>query len=121
MSTTSRADMASTGYHDDSGTRYRVLFFIRVRPEDQEAFRRAYEQIRWDVARVPGHLRDQLCQSTQDPGEWLITSEWASEDAFLAWERDPAHREMVAPMIKYTTERQSLRFTVRATTEAAMA
>ncbi|GAA4078121.1 antibiotic biosynthesis monooxygenase family protein [Actinomadura miaoliensis] len=117
MSTSEQADLAPSGYRDDSGTRYRVLFFMRVEPGEQEAFRRAYEQIRWKVAEVPGHLRDQLCQSTRDPAEWLITSEWASEEHFLTWEGDPAHRRMVAPMIRHTAERESLRFAVRATTE----
>ncbi|GLZ15414.1 hypothetical protein Acsp04_56490 [Actinomadura sp. NBRC 104425] len=115
MSTSEQA--VPSAYRADSGARYRVLFFMRVDPAEQEAFRRAYEQIRWRVAEVPGHVRDQLCQSTRDPSEWLITSEWASEELFLAWEGDPAHRRMVAPMIRHTAERESLRFAVHATTE----
>jgi heme-degrading monooxygenase HmoA len=103
---------------EDPGSPVRVLFSVRLRPGASADFFRAYQAVRWEAARVPGHLRDQICQSVDDPDEWLITSEWASEEHFLAWERTPGHRETAAPMIAHTTERRSRRFAVRATTES---
>jgi heme-degrading monooxygenase HmoA len=97
----------------------RVLFLIRV-PNDRVAeFLRAYEQIRYQVAEgVAGHLVDQVCRSATDPEQWLITSEWESLAHFEAWERSPAHRELVAPMRACMTEVRSMRFVVQEQTSA---
>lgn len=100
---------------------YRVLFMLRLRPDSQREFLRAYEQVRWQVAAVSGHRGDQLCQSTTDPEQWVITSLWRSEADFLAWERTPEHRTAAAPMMAHVAERQSLRFTVHRETTAAVA
>jgi heme-degrading monooxygenase HmoA len=92
----------------------RVVFLIRLRPGMEEAFLRAYEGIRHQVARgVKGHLVDQVCQSPTDPESWVITSEWATLDDFLAWERTEAHRELVKPMRECMAEARSLKFIVR--------
>jgi heme-degrading monooxygenase HmoA len=94
-------------------TRGRVVFLIRVPAQRQEAFRAAYERIRHEVAAgVPGHLVDQVCQSDEDPEQWLITSEWADLAAFRAWERSPEHRDLVAPMRACITDARSLKFHV---------
>ena len=100
--------------------RLRVLFFLRLRPGAARRFLDAYERVRLRVARVPGHLHDQVCQSLHDPEEWLITSEWESERAFLDWERTPEHRQDAAPMLEHTVERRSQRFLVRAATSTPL-
>jgi heme-degrading monooxygenase HmoA len=95
----------------------RVVFLIRVAPDSQRAFLDAYEKIRFLVADgVPGHRRDQVCQSSTDPEQWLITSEWESLADFEAWERGNEHRELVAPMRATFTEARSIRFLIRAET-----
>ncbi|MFI2664321.1 antibiotic biosynthesis monooxygenase family protein [Micromonospora carbonacea] len=96
---------------DDHG--YRVLFLLRLKPGSAEEFLHAYEKVRWEVASLPGHRVDQVCQSTEDPDDWLITSEWHSAADFLEWERSPGHRELAAPMLACVVERRSVRFTVR--------
>lgn len=96
-----------------SGAGYRVLFMLRLAPGSADAFLRAYDDIRHEVARVPGHLRDQVCQATDDPDQWLITSEWRSADDFLAWESSPGHRELAGPMMRHVVQRRSLRFSVQ--------
>jgi heme oxygenase (mycobilin-producing) len=100
---------------------YRVLFMLRLSPGAGDAFLRAYEKVRWQVAQVPGHLTDQVCRSAEDPDEWLITSEWRSAEDFLAWESTPGHREAAAPMMSHVRERRSLRFTVLRETRTALA
>ncbi|SFC70673.1 antibiotic biosynthesis monooxygenase family protein [Streptomyces aidingensis] len=100
-------------------TRARIVFLIRVPQARREEFLAAYEKIRYAVANgVPGHLRDQVCRSADDPERWLITSEWRELRDFLAWEASPDHRELVRPMRECITEASSLRFTVVAETAA---
>ncbi|GAA2149993.1 antibiotic biosynthesis monooxygenase family protein [Actinomadura napierensis] len=95
----------------------RVVFLIRVPEDRQAAFLRAYEEIRHLVADgVPGHLRDQVCRSADDPEQWLITSEWDRLEAFRAWEATAEHRDLVRPMRECFTEARSLKFTVVAET-----
>jgi heme-degrading monooxygenase HmoA len=92
----------------------RVLFLMRVPRDRTEDFLKAYAQIRYQVAGgVAGHLVDQVCESVTDPEQWLITSEWVSLAHFEAWERSPAHRELVAPMRACMAEARSVRFVVR--------
>ena len=63
----------------DSNPKGRVVFLIRLKEGAVESFLGAYEGIRHVVASgVPGHIVDQVCQSPDDPHEWLITSEWES-------------------------------------------
>ena len=97
--------------------RGRVVFLVRVPEARADDFLAAYEKIRYEVAEgVPGHLVDQVCRSSQDPEQWLITSEWESLADFEAWERDEAHRVLVKPMRECFTEARSLRFVVHAQT-----
>jgi heme-degrading monooxygenase HmoA len=98
---------------DPARGRLRVVFLLRVAAEAQQRFLDAYQRIRHQVAGTEGHLADQLCQSTTDPAEWMIVSEWESPEHFYAWERRDGHRELAGPMIACTTERRSLRYLVR--------
>ena len=83
-----------------------------VLDDHQERFLAAYERIRNQVADVPGHISDQLCQSLGNSSQWLITSEWQSSEHFLAWVDSPAHREMVAPMSACLGSKNSLRYVI---------
>jgi heme-degrading monooxygenase HmoA len=92
----------------------RVVFLIRLLPDSVERFLDAYQAVRHLVASgVPGHVRDQVCQSPDDPDDWLITSEWQTLDDFLEWERSPEHRELVQPLRDCIARARSLRFVVR--------
>jgi heme-degrading monooxygenase HmoA len=93
-------------------SRLRVLFVMDVLDDHQDRFLEAYEQIRHQVAAVPGHISDQLCQSLGNSSQWLITSEWESSEPFLAWVDSAAHREMMAPMSACLGARNSQRFIV---------
>ena len=99
--------------------RARVVFHVRVPEDRQEEFLAAYERIRYSVAEgVEGHLHDQVCQSADDPEQWLITSEWACLELFRAWERSPGHRELAGPLRACMTEARSHVFRVVAETAA---
>ncbi|NUP33877.1 MAG: TcmI family type II polyketide cyclase [Streptomycetaceae bacterium] len=96
----------------DDGAKLRVLLMLEIHEGSQERFLDAYESIRAQVAAVPGHLRDQLCQSIEDPTQWLITSEWAGSDEYLEWVDSAEHQEMVKPLHGCVRGTRSLRFAV---------
>jgi heme-degrading monooxygenase HmoA len=92
----------------------RVVFHLRLKPGREQDFLKAYEAIRHQVAQgVKGHVRDQVCQSVDDPLNWLITSEWDSIEDFLQWEQQPGHRSLVKPMRDCWDEAKSHKFVVR--------
>ncbi|MDF9811512.1 SchA/CurD-like domain-containing protein [Streptomyces sp. SPB162] len=93
-------------------TRLRVVLLLDVLEGREDRFLEAYEEIRHQVAGVPGHVSDQLCQSLGNSSQWLITSEWESSEPFLAWVESAAHREMVEPLHGCVRDTTSLRFVI---------
>lgn len=94
------------------GNRLRVVLMLEVEDGAEQRFLDAYDQMCRHVAAVPGHVSDQLCQSIENPSQWLITSEWESALHFLAWVDSPTHLEMVQPMHGCVKDTRSLRFGV---------
>lgn len=92
------------------GSRLRVVLLVDVCDGAQQQFLEAYEQMGKQVASVPGHVSDQLCQSIENPSQWLITSEWESAPPFLAWVNSEEHVRMVEPMHSCIRDTRSLRF-----------
>ncbi|MER5374614.1 SchA/CurD-like domain-containing protein [Streptomyces sp. NPDC002553] len=94
------------------GSRLRVVLLVDVYDGAQQQFLEAYEQLCNQVASVPGHVSDQLCQSIENPSQWLITSEWESAPPFLTWVNSEEHVEMVRPLHNCVSDTRSLRFHV---------
>jgi heme-degrading monooxygenase HmoA len=94
------------------GSRLRVVLLVDVNDGAQQQFLEAYEQLCNQVASVPGHVSDQLCQSIENPSQWLITSEWESAPPFLAWVNSEEHVRMVEPLHSCVRDTRSLRFHV---------
>ncbi|MFF8392521.1 SchA/CurD-like domain-containing protein [Streptomyces sp. NPDC016172] len=94
------------------GSRLRVVLLVDVHEGAQQEFLEAYEQLCHQVASVPGHVSDQLCQSIENPSQWLITSEWESAPPFLAWVNSEEHVRMVEPLHSCVRDTRSLRFHV---------
>ncbi|MFF9124583.1 SchA/CurD-like domain-containing protein [Streptomyces sp. NPDC014889] len=92
------------------GSRLRVVLLVDVHDGAQQQFLEAYEEMGKQVASVPGHVSDQLCQSIENPSQWLITSEWESAPPFLAWVNSEEHVQMVQPMHSCIRDTRSLRF-----------
>ncbi|MEV5006525.1 MULTISPECIES: SchA/CurD-like domain-containing protein [unclassified Streptomyces] len=92
------------------GSRLRVILLVNVYDGAQQQFLEAYEEMCKQVASVPGHVSDQLCQSIENPSQWLITSEWESAPPFLAWVNSEEHVRMVQPMHGCIRDTRSLRF-----------
>ncbi|OEJ22802.1 protein in whiE locus [Streptomyces agglomeratus] len=94
------------------GSRLRVVLLMDLHDGAQEQFLEAYDHLRDDVAAVPGHLSDQLCQSFENPSQWLVTSEWEDAPSFLAWVNSDEHVETVKPLSRCVREMRSLRYSV---------
>ncbi|KUM92804.1 protein in whiE locus [Streptomyces cellostaticus] len=94
------------------GSRLRVVLLVDVHDGAQQQFLEAYEQLCNQVASVPGHVSDQLCQSIENPSQWLITSEWESAPPFLTWVNSEEHVQMVEPLHSCVRDTRSLRFHV---------
>ncbi len=92
------------------GSPLRVLLLVDVHDGAQQQFLEAYEQLCNQVASVPGHVSDQLCQSIENPSQWLITSEWESAPPFLDWVNSEEHFRMVQPLHSCVRDTRSLRF-----------
>ncbi|MCX4744155.1 antibiotic biosynthesis monooxygenase [Kitasatospora sp. NBC_01287] len=103
-------------------SRLRVVLLLDVHDGQEQRFLAAYEQIRHQVAGVPGHISDQLCQSLGNASQWLITSEWEGAEPFLTWVDSAAHRKVVEPLHACVRDTRSLRFLIaRETPEPAAA
>ncbi|MFG2138151.1 SchA/CurD-like domain-containing protein [Streptomyces sp. NPDC048650] len=94
------------------GSRLRVVLMLDLHEGAQQRFLEAYEHLRNQVASVPGHITDQLCQSIENPSQWLITSEWESAPPFLAWVNSEEHVKVVQPLHGCVRNTRSLRFSV---------
>ncbi|MDG9721801.1 SchA/CurD-like domain-containing protein [Streptomyces sp. DH41] len=94
------------------GSRVRVVLMLDIHDGTQQEFLDAYDGIRDRVAAVPGHVSDQLCQSLDNPTQWLLTSEWESAAPFLAWVSSEEHIDTVEPLQDYVRDTQSLRYSV---------
>ncbi|MFD3697037.1 SchA/CurD-like domain-containing protein [Streptomyces sp. NPDC058646] len=108
--TTTLSERVSQSAFD--GSMLRVVLLMDLHEGAQQRFFEAYEQLRHDIASVPGHISDQLCQSFENPSQWLITSEWESAPQYLAWVNSEHHAEQVKPLGACARAMRPLKFTV---------
>ncbi|RST01107.1 TcmI family type II polyketide cyclase [Streptomyces sp. WAC07149] len=108
--TTTLSERVSQSAFD--GSMLRVVLLMDLHEGAQQRFFEAYEQLRHDIASVPGHLGDQLCQSFANPSQWLITSEWESAPQYLAWVNSEEHVAQVKPLGACARSMRPLTFTV---------
>ncbi|MCX5609272.1 MULTISPECIES: SchA/CurD-like domain-containing protein [unclassified Streptomyces] len=94
------------------GARLRVVLLLDLYDGAQDQFLEVYEHMRRQVSSVPGHISDELCQSIENPSQWLITSEWESAPRFLAWLNSEEHVATVQPLHGCVRDTRSLRFNV---------
>ncbi|MCX4529133.1 MULTISPECIES: SchA/CurD-like domain-containing protein [unclassified Streptomyces] len=94
------------------GSRLRVVLLLDLYDGAQKQFLEVYEHLRNQVSSVPGHISDELCQSIENPSQWLITSEWESASPFLAWVGSEEHVKTVRPLHGCVRDTRSLRFSV---------
>ena len=76
----------------------RVMVFAKIVPGQEAAFEAAFQEVSRKVRGTPGHVRDELLRDHDEPGSYVLLSEWESKAAFLAWEDAPIHRQTTTPM-----------------------
>jgi heme-degrading monooxygenase HmoA len=106
------ADAGGVSVSAFDGSRVRVVLMLDIHDGKQLEFLNAYDGIRDRVAAVPGHVSDQLCQSLDNPTQWLLTSEWESAEPFLTWVNSEEHLDTVEPLQDYVRDTHSLRYSV---------
>ncbi|MDF3289535.1 SchA/CurD-like domain-containing protein [Streptomyces silvisoli] len=105
-----------------SESKLRVILVLHIKDGAEKRFMEVYRILRDQVAEVPGHISDQLCQSIQNPSEWIITSEWEGPAPYFAWVNSAEHVRMVEPMHECVHNTRSMRYgVVRETRPAAAA
>ncbi|GAA1898753.1 SchA/CurD-like domain-containing protein [Streptantibioticus ferralitis] len=93
-------------------SKLRVILVLHIKEGAEKRFMEVYEKLNRQVVKVPGHISGQLCQSIQNPSEWIITSEWESPAPYFAWVNSAEHVRMVEPMHECVHNTQSLRYGV---------
>ncbi|MBT2208993.1 MULTISPECIES: antibiotic biosynthesis monooxygenase family protein [Actinomadura] len=75
----------------------RATLRMRVRPGGGAAFERAFAAVADATSREPANLRQSLLRG-DEPDSYVITSDWASLDAFRAFESSPEQDRLTAPL-----------------------
>jgi heme-degrading monooxygenase HmoA len=90
-----------------SGGMIRATLHLKIRPGRELEFRRAWKDVAAEVSRLPGSLRQSLTRSERDPSTFTITSDWADEDSFRAFERS-AEQDALTARIRALRESASM-------------
>lgn len=67
----------------------RATLQLKIRAGRELEFERAWQDVAAEVRRIPGNVRQALTRSIRDPSTFTITSDWADQDSFHAFERSP--------------------------------
>jgi len=76
----------------------RATLTLKIRPGHELEFQRAWQDVAAEVRRLPGSLRQALTRNERDPSAFTITSDWADEDSFRAFECSPEQDELTATL-----------------------
>jgi heme-degrading monooxygenase HmoA len=76
----------------------RVLLHATARDGKVEEFEHAFLAVTERMQRAKGHIQDELIREVDQPGQYIVLSEWVSTEAFLTWFHDPRHHDTTAPM-----------------------
>jgi heme-degrading monooxygenase HmoA len=79
----------------------RVMVFATIKSGAQQEFEAAFASVTQQVKGTPGHIKDELIKDASNPDSYILLSEWESQEAFLAWENAPVHKETTTPMRPY--------------------
>lgn len=88
----------------------RMLLFSAIDVEREKDFEAAFSVCRERVATVPGHRRDELMRQHDQPGAYVLVSDWDTREQFMTWLRSPQHDEMTAEMRPYFLRPSEMRF-----------
>jgi heme-degrading monooxygenase HmoA len=76
----------------------RATLTMKVKSGREDEFERAWRTIAETVRHAPGNIRQALLRDPDDPGSFVVTSDWESREAFGSFERSPEQDELTAPL-----------------------
>ncbi len=76
----------------------RATLTMKVKSGREADFERAWRAIAETVRRAPGNIRQALLRDPDDPGSFVVTSDWESREVFGRFERSPEQDELTAPL-----------------------
>jgi heme-degrading monooxygenase HmoA len=87
----------------------RATLVMKVKPGRENDFEQAWRKIAAQVKSAPGNLRQALLRDPQEPGTFVLTTDWVSREAFGRFEKSPEQDELTAPLREM---RESARMTI---------
>jgi heme-degrading monooxygenase HmoA len=76
----------------------RASLYMTVKAGRGKDFERVWRQIAEEVRKAPGNMRQSLARDPDDPESFVVTSDWASREAFHEFERSPEQDDLTAPL-----------------------
>src|SRR5437879_13846939 len=76
----------------------RSTLTMKVKAGREHDFERAWRAIADHTSRVPGNLRQALLSKQDEPGVFVITSDWEDREAFGRFERSEEQDILTAPL-----------------------
>jgi heme-degrading monooxygenase HmoA len=71
---------------------------MKVKAGREAEFESAWKKIAEQVRGTPGVLRQALARDPDDPGTFMVTSDWENREAFTRFERSPEQDDLTAPL-----------------------
>lgn len=81
--------------------RVRVMLHLVEPTADPGAVESGYHQISRKLAGRPGLRGNELLRSMTDPQQFMVLSDWATKEAYVAWRDAPEHLAITAPLRPY--------------------
>lgn len=76
----------------------RLVVDVRIKDGTADDLRVAYAALSERAAQESGLISHQLCEALDEPGRWLVISEWETIEASTAWDRSEEHGRLLAPL-----------------------
>ena len=76
----------------------RATLYMHVKEGREDDFERAWHDISEHARHVPGNLRQTLMRDPDDPATYVITTEWASRQAYADFEHSAEQDALTAPL-----------------------
>lgn len=76
----------------------RATLTMKVHAGREGEFEAAWASVAAVTRQVPGNLRQTLLRASDEPGTFIIVSDWEDRAAFGAFERSPEQDDLTAPL-----------------------
>ncbi|MFD8494674.1 antibiotic biosynthesis monooxygenase family protein [Amycolatopsis sp. NPDC059657] len=80
---------------------FRIQLTLTIHPGREDEFEKTWLEIGDAVTGHPANIGQWLARSSDEPGTFVVTSDWVSEEKFREFEHSPGHkthREKLHPL-----------------------